>query len=84
MGRKEKLRDKLFSKPKDFTWSELETLLAQYGFEQLKGNGSRRKFIHNAKGVLISLHEPHPSKILKRYVVDLVINKLGELGESNE
>ncbi len=84
MARKEKLWDKLFSRPKDFTWNELKRLLEGLGFELLKNKGSRRKFIHHEKEILISLHEPHPSKIIKLYIIDQVIEKLEEMNDEQE
>lgn len=81
MAKKDKLKAKLLNRPKDFTWTELESLLGSLGFEQFKGKGSRRKFIHAESKVMINLHEPHPGKILKMYVVDQIICKLKELGE---
>lgn len=79
MGKQEKLRSRLLSKPKDFTWDELTSLLIHFEFELLKGNGSRRKFVHNATKTIINLHEPHPDKVLKRYVIVQVITKLVEM-----
>ncbi|MFA0056369.1 type II toxin-antitoxin system HicA family toxin [Vibrio echinoideorum] len=35
--------------------------------------GSKRKFVHEEKRIVISLHEPHPEKTLKRYVIESVI-----------
>lgn len=84
MAKKDKLKAKLLSRPKDFSWSELESLLDYLGFNQLKGKGSRRKFVHKESKILINLHEPHPEKVLKKYMVDQVIEKLKELGDLNE
>lgn len=80
MGRKvEKLIAKLKSKPKDFTWDELKKVLAHYGYEEIKKKGktggSRRKFV-NKKKEIISLHEPHPEKTIKPYVVKQIIEHL--------
>ncbi|HIF9111639.1 hypothetical protein UB37_19660 [Photobacterium iliopiscarium] len=83
MGKQEKLEAKLLTRPKDFTWSELESLLGRLGFDLIKGKGSRRKFYHKDSKILINLHEPHPEKVLKRYMIDQVIEKLEELGEFN-
>jgi hypothetical protein len=45
----------------------------------LKGTGSRRKF---RKGEhVISLHEPHPGSIVKKYVLRQVSETLKETGE---
>jgi hypothetical protein len=41
-----------------------------------KGNGSRRKFIHNETLDIINLHEPHPQKVLKPYALKQVVEKL--------
>ncbi len=81
MSRMDKLRSRLFSRPSDFTWDELTKLLGGYGFELYKNKGSRRKFIHAEPSVMINLHEPHPDKVLKRYVINQVIEKLEELEE---
>lgn len=80
MSRHEKLLARLLSKPKDFTWDELNTLLTRYGYEVYKGNGSRRKFLHGKTNTIISLHEPHPQKIIKTYIINDVISKLKESG----
>jgi len=82
MTRKEKLLKRLQSKPKDFTWDELVTLLKWLGFvEETTGKtgGSRRRFI-NQQGVVISLHKPHPKQILKQYQVDQIVEILTEEG----
>lgn len=79
MARKEKLFARLLSRPNDFTWNELKRLLEGLGFELLKNKGSKRKFIHREKEVLIILHEPHPDKIIKMYIIDQVIEKLEEI-----
>lgn len=78
MGRFEKAVDRLKSKPKDFTWRELTTIMTHFGYEEIKGGGSRRKFYHPRTKVLISLHEPHPKPILKAYALELVIDHLKE------
>lgn len=72
MSKIDKLIKKLKSNPKDFTWDELKKVLAHFGFEEIKQKGktggSRRKFV-NEKLEVISLHEPHPEKIIKSYVI---------------
>ncbi|MEA5509454.1 type II toxin-antitoxin system HicA family toxin [Crocosphaera sp. UHCC 0190] len=82
MTRKEKLIKRLLSKPKDFTWEELTTLLNGFEFEERKTGktgGSRRTFL-NLSGVVISLHKPHPRNILKRYQIEQVIEILQQEG----
>ena len=78
MSRQEKLLDRLKQKPKDFTWSELETLFTGLGYRQEAGSGSRRRFIHEKTMAVISLHEPHPRKELKAYQVRDVLAHLKE------
>lgn len=79
MSRQEKLLERLQSKPKDFSWAELGTLLRRLGYREVKGKGSRRKFVHDSAPAII-LHAPHPSTTLKRYALELVIDKLKEGG----
>ena len=75
MSKIDKPIEKLKSRPKDFSWAELQKVLNHFGYEERSGKGSRRKFISET-GAIISLHEPHPKKILKQYMIDLVIEHL--------
>lgn len=78
MSKINKLLKRFLSKPKDFTWDELVTLLKHYGYEEFvvgKTGGSRRKFIDNEKNI-ISFHKPHPSNIVKGYVIKEAIEHL--------
>ena len=80
MTKKEKLIKRLKNKPKDFTWSELTSLLNKLDFIEVKtGNtgGSRRRFV-NSNNVIITLHEPHPGNILKRYQLEQIIEILSQ------
>lgn len=80
MTRCGKLIGRLKSKPSDFTWDELVRLLASLGFDEVrpgKSGGSRRRFSHPT-GLVISLHQPHPSNVLKRYAVSEVLKVLTE------
>lgn len=81
MGRKrDKLLDKLYSKPKDFKWSELQALLKGLGYEELQGSGSRVKFYLDSPRSIISLHKPHPEEALKPYMIKYIIESLKEIG----
>ena len=83
----EKLVKRLMSKPKDFTFKELETLLTGFGFIKLKtGNtsGSSVKFINKETSQIISLHKPHPSPVLKRYLINIIIGELKQGGFLND
>ena len=77
MGKKEKLIKRLKSKPKDFTFDEMEALLVSLGFVRCKTGktgGSRVKYLR--EGVPVFLHKPHPENILKPYQVNDVLNAL--------
>ena len=40
-----------------------------------KTGGSRRRFIHDSAST-ITLHKPHPQNILKRYIIDQLLEVL--------
>lgn len=78
MSQVEKLIKKFKSVPKDLSWQELVAILKYYEYieiERGKTAGSRRKF-KNKHGVIISLHKPHPSPIVKTYVIRQLIAHL--------
>ena len=83
MSKKDKLRARLESLPKDFTWEEL---VSDCGYEQLPSKGtSARKFVDERKHI-ISLHKPHPGNIVKRYALEIVLDaiKAKEEEKANE
>lgn len=78
MSRIEKLLIKFKSVSKTLTWNELVKILNYLGYlETSKGKtgGSRRKFINKEKDIL-KLHKPHPSNIVKEYVIRQLLEKL--------
>ncbi|MCT7908529.1 type II toxin-antitoxin system HicA family toxin [Arcobacter lacus] len=81
MSKKDKLLIKFLEIPqrKDLTFKELNTLLISLGFEKIEGAGSAVKFYNKEKDLLINLHKPHPSDILKVYLVKQIQNKLKEI-----
>lgn len=81
MSKKDKLLDRLLKKPKDFTFDEMESLLSYFGYKLKSGGaGSGVKFIKEDSSEVINFHKPHPSGILKRYVLEQVIEKLRKDG----
>jgi len=83
MTQEDKLIQKLRGLPKDFRWNELTKLLSCLGFIELTNNktgGSRRKFFHKERNLIINLHQPHPSPSLKSYAIKQVYDKLKEEG----
>ncbi len=80
MSKQEKALRRLASKPKDFTWDELVTLLAALGFTLEKGGGSGRKFVQPKTGAILFIHQPHPEKTLKTYQVKDAISILKREG----
>ena len=83
MGKKDKLLAKLLSKPKDFTFNELETLLEYLGFyldNVGKISGSRVRFVNDELRIVIKLHKPHHQKVLLPYQIREVISKLEKGG----
>jgi len=81
MSKKDKLLKKFLQIPikRDLTFSELETLLLSCGFVKLEGNGSAVKFYNREKDLLINLHKPHPSDILKVYIIKQIREKIEEV-----
>ncbi len=83
MTKLDKLKARLLLKPNDFTFQELETLLIGLGYEEKKTgktSGSRKAFIHPVTKSIIRLHKPHPSPILKKYIILDVIQILTKEG----
>lgn len=78
MGKKEKLLARLQQRPKDFTWDELTSLLKSLGYVQRKtgkSGGSRRRFVHTTAPT-ITLHKPHPNRIVRMYVINDILELL--------
>lgn len=83
MTKLDKLIAKFKKSPKDFSYDELNKLLENLGFSYLnsgKTGGSRCKFYHQEKNLIINLHKPHPSPYLKTYVINQIKDKLAEEG----
>ena len=80
MSKLQKAIQRLLSKPADYTWDELLSLMTALGFELRSAGGSSRKLYDPSTKALFFLHEPHPSKILKAYQVRAAIQFLRNEG----
>lgn len=81
MGTKEKLIERFLKLPKDFTFDELTRLFSIFGFEiSNKGatSGSRIEFVNEKKNMSYIAHKPHPSNIIKNYVMKQVLTFINE------
>lgn len=83
MGTKEKLIERFKCLPKDFTFDELSRLFKIFGFDiSNKGatSGSRVEFVNEEKNLSYIAHKPHPSNIIKGYVMRQVLDYLKSNG----
>jgi len=74
MSTKDKLIERFKNQPKDFTWEELVRLFKQLGFtvdNKGKTSGSRVVFVKGKDAHIV--HKPHPSNIIKRYVMKEIL-----------
>lgn len=81
MTKADKLISKLLAKPKDLTFAELVSIFGSFGFQiESKGktSGSRVEFYNEELDISFYTHKPHPSSIVKTYVIKEVINFLRE------
>ncbi|MGK2905805.1 MAG: type II toxin-antitoxin system HicA family toxin [Desulfuromonadales bacterium] len=82
MSKQEKLLQRFKAKPVDFRWSDLQSLLAGFGYEMAAGGktgGSRVRFLHPERPPII-MHKPHPTPVLKRYQVEQILEFLKKEG----
>lgn len=78
MSQKDKLIQKLKSKPKDMTFEEAEVLLGYMNYVRTnkgKTSGSRVIFISESHPPIL-LHKPHPRKELLSYQIKQLIEIL--------
>lgn len=84
MSKLEKAKNRLRSKPKDYTYSEAKQLLNQLGFEEStkgKTSGSRVKFFRPSDQSILLLHKPHPSDIMSPATVKDLLENLTRKGD---
>ena len=77
MTKKDKLLKRLCTSPKDFTFEEMIAVFKCCGFElNNKGatSGSRIEFVNSEKELSYIMHKPHPSNIIKGYMMKQVIS----------
>jgi hypothetical protein len=83
MSKFQKLLDRFSSKPKDFTYNELRSLLNGLGYSEIrkgKTSGSRVAFVHPGTNHIMRLHKPHSNNELKMYQVSLIYQELKDQG----
>ena len=83
-GQLDKKKQRLLSKPKDYTYTEANSLLTALGFvEYTKGktSGSRRKFVREADGATVLLHKPHPGDVMPVAATKSLCEDLKEYGD---
>lgn len=82
MGQKEKLIQKLKSKPKNMTFEEVETLLKYLAYtrsDKGRTSGSRVMFTSTEHAPIL-LHKPHQRKDLLAYQVKQLVDILEQEG----
>jgi len=79
MTKHEKLKEKLLKIPKSFTYDEMIKFLNGFGYieeERGRSSGSAVMFYNKELNDKIMFHKPHPGKELKRYILEMIIEKL--------
>ena len=79
MTKKDKLIERFLTLPKNFSYDEFVQLFKMFGFyEHKKGktSGSRVSFVNDEKGLSYNAHKPHPSNVIKGYVMKQVLDFL--------
>jgi len=83
MNKRQKLLKRFRNLPRDFTFDEMAALFSLFGFElNNKGatSGSRVEFINCKDNKCYIMHRPHPSNIIKGYVMRQVFAYLESNG----
>ena len=82
MSKLDKLKARFQSRPVDFSYSELRTLLRAFGYREDQGkSGSKVAFVNEERMHIIRLHRPHPADVLKLYQLDQILAELKAKGE---
>lgn len=81
MAARDKLLERIKRKPKDFTVSELDTLMRNCGCAcRHGGRGSSLRYYHLETGRVLIFDGPHPEKELYPFQIKKVLAFLEELG----
>lgn len=79
MNKHDKLLQRFYNLPRDFTFDETVSLFKQFGFHQKnKGatSGSRIEFVNDKTYDRFEMHKPHPANIIKGYMMRRIYNYL--------
>ena len=77
MSKKDKLVQKLKSKPRNFTYDEADALLTSLGMKKSnKGKTSGSRVGYELNGVKVRMHKPHPHNELKAYQINDLLDTL--------
>lgn len=82
MSKNEKLIERFRQIPRDFTFEELEKLLAIFGYVKCnkgKTSGSRIMFEHKSQNNIL-IHKPHPGNVVKGYALRIIYDALVAAG----
>ncbi len=83
MTSKDKLVERFKTLPKDFTFEETVKLLSIFGYAvHNKGatSGSRIRFKNESTGEYIDFHKPHPSSVMKGWMMKAIHRHLKDKG----
>ena len=84
MSKLSKAKERILSKPRDYTYTEARYLLGRLGFREFnkgKTSGSRVRFYRECDKRVILLHKPHPEDTMDPGAVKGLVEALKELGD---
>ncbi|MBF6594576.1 MAG: type II toxin-antitoxin system HicA family toxin [Thermaceae bacterium] len=58
---RQELKERVAARVTRCDWKDFIELASAYGFGLEAGKGSRRRLVH-AAGLIVSVHQPHPTK----------------------
>ena len=83
MSKKDKMVARLMSRPKDYSYDELVSLLGAFGMSECnkgKTSGSRVMFSDEEGERVLRVHKPHPRNELPGYQIKQIIEFLSQEG----